>query len=169
MNELLYTLIGLLTGVIVGGAIAMALKRKEIAVLAAQAIAADNKVSISEDSARTKLSDAYEEGKALGIRLTEERAMAYTLQIDPYVRTTVDKGIFKNNYNAVVGYQSQLLINGVPALTPHITIKEQLNLTELNQETFDYLTALATKAAEFAIESQTGQIIKKGRPVIENK
>jgi len=62
----------------------------------------------------------------------ELQSKLFTVKITPYVSITEDKGLIRNEFETVAGYQYQLLVNGIPAFSPHIVpehteVKRSLN------------------------------------------
>lgn len=53
----------------------------------------------------------------------EIQTKLFSVKISPYVQLLTDNGLFKNTHEAKVGYQYQLLVNGIPAFQPRVFIE----------------------------------------------
>ncbi len=86
----------------------------------------------------------------------ELQTKLFTVKISPYVLIAEDKGLFKDKYETVTGYQYQLLINGIPAFSPHVVRERTEIKTAINEELETMLLKAAHQAAEAAIQVYLG-------------
>lgn len=100
----------------------------------------------------------------------ELQSKLFSVQISPLVRIVEDKGLFSSEFKTEVGYQYQLLINGIPAFQPHLLIERSETRKEVNEERIDELTKLAKQIAEGAIDlylGANGQFAKLAMPIVK--
>lgn len=97
------------------------------------------------EDARERLRAEYE----LQIKL-------FSVKISPYVKITEDKGLFGDKYETVAGYQYQLLVNGIPAFSPHVVPERIETKKAINEELEHMLIRTAQQAAETAIQLYLG-------------
>lgn len=115
-------------------------------------------------SLRTELSKKFGIEQQQAIEDARERLRAeyelqtklFTVKISPYVKITEDKSLFGDKYETVTGYQYQLLVNGIPAFSPHI-VPERIEIKKvINEELERMLIQTAQHAAEAAIQLYLG-------------
>lgn len=100
----------------------------------------------------------------------ELQSKLFSVQISPLVRIVEEKGLFSSEYKTEVGYQYQLLINGIPAFQPHILIERSETRKEVNEERINELTRVAKQVAEGAIDmylGANGQFAKLAMPIVK--
>lgn len=100
----------------------------------------------------------------------ELQSKLFSVQISPLVRIVEDKGVFSSEYKTEIGYQYQLLINGIPAFQPHILIERSESRKEVNEERINELTKVAKQIAEGAIDMYlggNGQFAKLATPIVK--
>lgn len=100
----------------------------------------------------------------------ELQTKLFTVKICPYVRITEDKSIFNKKHELVSGYQYQLLINGIPAFTPHIVPERTEIKSEINPQLEETYLGIAEKAADAAINLYLGgniQFAKRTPAIVE--
>lgn len=100
----------------------------------------------------------------------ELQTKLFSVQISPLVRITETKNFFNSEYMSEVGYQYQLLVNGIPAFQPHIIVERSENRKEVNEENIKQLMSSARQIAEGAIDmylGANGQFAKLASPVIK--
>ncbi|MEZ2742660.1 hypothetical protein ACBP93_08515 [Paenalcaligenes hominis] len=93
---------------------------------------------------------AAEEAKAAQRAEFEQQVKLFSVKISPYVKIKKDTGIIYDSHSSEFGYQYQLLVNGIPAFSPHVIIERSEELKKLNQESIDAIVALATESAKLA-------------------
>lgn len=86
----------------------------------------------------------------------ELQTKLFTVKICPYLKIIEDKSIFNKKHDLVSGYQYQLLINGIPAFSPHIVPERIETKSEINPELEKTLLSVAEKAADAAINLYLG-------------
>jgi hypothetical protein len=100
----------------------------------------------------------------------ELQSKLFSVQISPLVRVTENKGLFSAEYQSEVGYQYQLLINGIPAFQPHVIVERSEVRKEVNEENVKELIKSARQIAEGAIDlylGANGQFAKLALPIIK--
>ncbi|PKM30822.1 MAG: hypothetical protein CVV07_06285 [Gammaproteobacteria bacterium HGW-Gammaproteobacteria-11] len=116
---------------------------------------------------------AEENGKRLARAELESQTKAFSVSIQPYVRIEKTTGILWNANKSVIGYQYQLLVNGIPAFQPHIVIEKTESLKEVNQETLDKLAQSASVIADKAISTYlgnaTGSMLQRGSAIVREE
>ncbi|MGY3960470.1 hypothetical protein [Aeromonas popoffii] len=80
----------------------------------------------------------------------------FSVKISPYYKIGDDKGWVKTQHDVNIGYQYQLLINGIPAFQPHIVIERSESISEINEDTKAILLNSAIGLAEAAISTYLG-------------
>ncbi|MFB9058147.1 hypothetical protein ACFFU9_15490 [Mariniflexile ostreae] len=75
------------------------------------------------------LREAYNNGF-----LDAETKKGLSIQIIPWKEEVNSSTLFKNKKSIKVGYKHQLFSNGMPCFEPHITVVEDINLDQLNEE-----------------------------------
>lgn len=94
----------------------------------------------------------------------------FTVKITPYVSITENKGLIRNKFETVAGYQYQLLVNGIPAFSPHLVQEHTEVKQSLNPEVEKALIKTAQRAADAAINMYlggNGQFAKLATPIIK--
>lgn len=86
----------------------------------------------------------------------ELQTKLFSVKISPYVKITQDKRLFKDKYEAISGYQYQLLVNGIPAFSPHVVPERTETIKAINEELEQALIQAANLAAEGAITLYLG-------------
>lgn len=101
----------------------------------------------------------------------ELQTKLFSVKISPYVKITEDKGIFGDKYETITGYQYQLLINGIPAFSPHVVPERTETKKAVNEELEKMLINTAQFAAESAIQLYLGknnrQFARLAAPLVE--
>jgi hypothetical protein len=100
----------------------------------------------------------------------ELQSKLFTVKITPYVSITEDKGLIRNEFETVAGYQYQLLVNGIPAFSPHLVPEHTEVKRSLNPEVEKALIQTAQRAADAAIDMYlggNGQFAKLAAPIIK--
>jgi hypothetical protein len=99
----------------------------------------------------------------------ELQSKMFSVQISPYVQITEDKGLISSSYISDVGYQYQLLVNGIPVFQPHVITERSEVRKEINPESVKELASFAAELAGKAIEtylSGGGRAFAKLAPAI---
>lgn len=100
----------------------------------------------------------------------ELQAKLFSVKISPYVQFLTDNGWVTSSYEAKIGYQYQLLVNGIPAFQPHIVVERHEKVQQIDQEIKKTLLAIAQTCAEAAVTTYLGaspQFAKLAPEVIE--
>ena len=102
-------------------------------------------VDIATTSAQERLRAEY-----------ELQTKLFSVKISPHVLVTEDNGMFSSSCRTEIGYQYQLLVNGIPAFQPHIVIECSEDRKEVNEESIKQLTNAAQQIASGAIDTYLG-------------
>lgn len=86
----------------------------------------------------------------------ELQTKLFSVQISPFVCRTRDKKFFSSATHVEIGYQYQLLVNGIPAFDPHSVVMQSETIKEVDKETLNRLLDKATELGKTAIESCLG-------------
>lgn len=100
----------------------------------------------------------------------ELQSKLFSVQISPLVRIKEIKEFLSSKYESEVGYQYQLLINGIPAFQPHLVIERSEVRKEVNEENVRELLSIAKQVAEGAIDmylGANGQFAKIAQPILK--
>ncbi len=95
---------------------------------------------------------SYKEGSQKTKSEIEMQQKSISVSIRPYIKTIIDKVIINDSYITEAGYQYQLLINGIPALSPQIVIERREELSNFNQDNFRLLAEIALKLTQQAVD-----------------
>jgi hypothetical protein len=123
------------------------------------------------ETIRKECARAADEAKSKLRAEMEMQTKMFSVSIRPYVKIIKDDGVFYDDYHSKVGYQYQLLINGIPAFQPHIIIEHEEKLSDFKEENVKVLIEQATKAAEIAMQlylgGATSSMIKVSPELVE--
>lgn len=84
------------------------------------------------------------------------KSKVFGLSMRPYVKITDAKGFFNNEKVSLLGYQFQLLVNGIPAFQPHVIIEKEEQHKEINKENISFLIEEAVKITTAAAKLYLG-------------
>lgn len=102
----------------------------------------------------------------------ELQTKLFSVKISPYVEIIEDKGLFKNTFELKAGYQTQLLVNGIPAFEPHVSTSHKDTKSEFNAELRTALIETARGLASVAIQTYLGgspQFVTLNPEVVEQR
>lgn len=100
----------------------------------------------------------------------ELQSKLFSVKISPFVQLVTNKGFVYDDYESRVGYQYQLLINGIPAFQPHVVVEQHEKTKEFDSAVKQALLNLAQGCAEAALATYLGsnpQFAKIAPAVIE--
>ena len=86
----------------------------------------------------------------------ELQAKLFSVKISPYVQLLTDNGLFKDTHEAKIGYQYQLLVNGIPAFQPHVFVERHEKIQQIDQSVKNTLLSIAQNCAEAAVTTYLG-------------
>lgn len=86
----------------------------------------------------------------------ELQTKLFSVKISPYYKIGDDNGWVKKQHDVNIGYQYQLLINGIPAFQPHIVIERSESISEISEDIKKILLNSAIGLAEAAITTYLG-------------
>jgi len=110
-------------------------------------------------AAQQKAQEEYERGRRQGELDCDQKAKAFSVVVRPFISQSKDGTIFKTN-SLEIGYQYQLLVNGIPCFEPHIVIEQRTEEKEVNSELIEKLTQVAVNAAKKAVaNTPAGKLI----------
>lgn len=129
-----------------------------------------NALNEMDSSHRTALRKLEDESFQAGARQKELHyetlGAALKVSVRPYVRTTKKSSFISDSYTCDVGYQYQLMVQGIPCFAPHIQITDSQSYSELNDERIAMLSNLAMQAAQAAISIKNPAIHFDPQPII---
>lgn len=129
---------------------------------------------------RTEFSNRLESERNTAITEAREKQRAeyelqqklFSVKISPYVQLLTDEGWISDTHEAKVGYQYQLLVNGIPAFQPHIIVERHEKIDKVDPTIKNALLTLAHGCAEAAASTYLGvspQFAKLAPGIIESK
>lgn len=113
---------------------------------------------------------AAREAKELQRTEYEIQAKLFSVKISPFVQLITDKGFVYDDYETKVGYQYQLLINGIPAFQPHVVVEQHEKSKEFDQAIKKSLLNIAQGCAQAALATYLGanpQFANIAPPILE--
>ena len=78
----------------------------------------------------------------------EQQQKLFSVEVRPYFEVNEVGNYFKTKYEKRVGYQYQLLVNGIPALQPHIITESKEMVEKTKDENIDKVANQALQAAQ---------------------
>jgi len=78
----------------------------------------------------------------------EQQQKLFSVEVRPYFEINEVGTYFKTKYEKRVGYQYQLLVNGIPALQPHVITESKEVVEKTKDENIDKLANQALQAAQ---------------------
>jgi hypothetical protein len=129
---------------------------------------------------RTEFSNRLESERNTAIAEAREKQRAeyelqqklFSVKISPYVQLLTDEGWISDTHEAKVGYQYQLLVNGIPAFQPHVIVERHEKIEKVDPAVKNALLTLAQSCAEAAATTYLGvspQFAKLAPGIIESK
>ncbi|WP_139315601.1 hypothetical protein [Pseudomonas sp. PA27(2017)] len=97
--------------------------------------------------------EAEKKGRTIARMEHEAQVKAFGVEIRPYVRIEKKTGVIWDENTSHIGYQYQLLVNGIPAFQPHVLIETSENIKTVDKETIANLIKLAQTSAEIAAKA----------------
>jgi hypothetical protein len=119
-----------------------------------------------ETERNTAIAEAREKQRAE----YELQQKLFSVKISPYVQLLTDEGWISDSHEAKVGYQYQLLVNGIPAFQPHVIVERHEKIEKVDQAVKTSLLSLAQGCAEAAAATYLGvspQFAKLAPGVVE--
>lgn len=104
----------------------------------------------------TEKAQAAREARDLERAEYELQAKLFSVKISPFVQLITDKGIVYDDFESKVGYQYQLLVNGIPAFQPHVVIERHEKVKEFDQAVKQALLRVAEGCAKAAMATYLG-------------
>jgi hypothetical protein len=80
----------------------------------------------------------------------------FSVKISPYVELVTDNGFFKKTHDSKLGYQFQLLVNGIPVFQPHVCVERHERIDVFDEEVKRGLLTIAQGLAEAAAKTYLG-------------
>jgi hypothetical protein len=100
--------------------------------------------------------EAEKRGRAAAKREHEAQVKAFGVEIKPYVKIEKDVGVIWDSQRSYIGYQYQLLVNGIPVFQPHVIVVHSEEIKEVDKQMVADLVKLAQKAADTAAKHYLG-------------
>lgn len=101
----------------------------------------------------------------------ETQTKMFSVVIRPYVKIEKNEGVIRSSNKSLIGYQYQLLVNGIPAFQPHVVIENREESKIVDKEMIQEFIKIADKAAKMAANTYLGgapaSVIQIGSEVIE--
>ena len=111
---------------------------------------------------RGAISDARETQRAE----LELQSKLFSVKVSPYVEISDSRVWMRTRHRSVSGYQYQLLVNGIPAFSPHV-VEERVETADVVDE--ERLLQLAKDAAQAAVQLYAGgasQFVEIAAPIV---
>ena len=91
--------------------------------------------------------EAEARGKAVAKMEIETQVKAFGIKISPYLKIVKQSewGGMVKNYKSEMGYQYQLMVNGIPAFSPHIVIERAEEYKEIDEKRIELFSDIALK------------------------
>ena len=106
------------------------------------------KESEFEDRLRKECKQAADEARDQARMQFEQQQKLFSVEVRPYFEINEVGTYFKTKYEKRVGYQYQLLVNGIPALQPHVITESKEVVEKTKDENIDKLANQALQAAQ---------------------
>lgn len=123
-----------------------------------------------DDTYRGALRKLEEESFQAGARQKELHyetlGAALQVVVHPYIRKTKNFSLISDSYTCEVGYQYQLMVQGIPCFEPHIKITRSESYDVVNNERLGMLITAATEAARLAVSIKNPAIWVETQPII---
>jgi len=103
------------------------------------------------DALRAEHDAGVVQGRAAAEAELAKRAELYSVRVSPFVESSSIESMFSKKTLLRAGYQYQLLINGVPAFTPHQICDSSYEVKELDREAIAEAKRFALEAADKAL------------------
>lgn len=102
---------------------------------------------------RRDIEAAEEKGFQKAMQIENEKLKAFSVDIRPYIKQTDKKYSVWKNFDLEIGFQYQLLVNGIPCFEPHKVIEQRRTEKQVDP---DAITDLAVQVAKAAIQLYAG-------------
>lgn len=102
----------------------------------------------------------------------ERQKPVLSVQVRPYVSTVKStRALVFDEFRSAVGFQYQLMVDGVPCFQPHIVIDEEQKEKSLNDERLNLLVSRATDVVRRELQwAKAGDLISFAEwPILERK
>jgi hypothetical protein len=103
-----------------------------------------------------EVNEAYDIGFKEGFKRAEMNSKIISLQIRPWENEVSNKGFLKKTIHYQIGYQYILMVNGIPALTPHQIAERNIKLSEANEENIKQIISQVKDTVDKAIKLTGG-------------
>jgi hypothetical protein len=110
------------------------------------------KESEFEERLRKECKRAADEAREQARMQFEQQQKLFSVEVRPYFEITEVGTYFKTKYEKRVGYQYQLLVNGIPALQPHVITESKEVVEKTKDENIDKIASQALQAAQLAAQ-----------------
>ncbi len=103
-----------------------------------------------------EVNEAYDKGFKEGFKRSELNSRIITLQIKPWENEVSKKSFFKKTLHYQIGYQYILMVNGIPALSPHQIAEKTIKLSQVNEENIKEIITQIKNTIDNAIKAAGG-------------
>lgn len=121
-----------------------------------------------DDRLRNERKRAAEEAREQARIQFEQQQKLFSVEVRPFYEVVEVSRYLKTSLEERVGYQYQLLVNGIPAFQPHLIIESTERRARTKDENVDKLATKALQAAQGAIETYlggAGAFVKLGKVI----
>lgn len=101
-----------------------------------------------EERLRRECKRSADEAREQARMQFEQQQKLFSVEVRPYFEICEVGTYFKTKFEKRVGYQYQLLVNGIPALQPHVITESKEVVEKTKDETIDKLANQALQAAQ---------------------
>jgi hypothetical protein len=109
-----------------------------------------------------EINDSYYKGFDEGYKRAEMNSKIISLQIKPWEETDIKREFFRKVSIKKIGYQYQLLVNGIPCLQPHVIIEKEVNLSVINEANIKEIIDKLKDSVDNAVNNIGGLVTFKG-------
>jgi hypothetical protein len=100
--------------------------------------------------------ESYNKGFEEGYARAEMNSKILSLQIKPHWEKIEKRGFFKKTISEKIGYQYQLMVNGIPCLQPHFIIESELRISEANEDNINNIIMKVKDSIDNAVKNIGG-------------
>lgn len=101
-----------------------------------------------DENLRKECRRAAEEAREQARMQFEQQQKLFSVEVRPYFEINEVGTYFRTKYEKRIGYQYQLLVNGIPAFQPHVITESTELVVTTKDENIDKVAGQALKAAQ---------------------
>jgi hypothetical protein len=121
---------------------------------------------------RKECKRAADEAREQARMLFEQQQKLFSVVVHPYLEVNEVGTYFKTKYEKRIGYQYQLLVNGMPAFQPHVITESKEVVEKSKDENINKIAGQALQAAQLAAQGVidtylggAGTFVKLGKAI----